>query len=73
MSVLGNIALWKESENPDLVENISTADVDVLRCQKSDGAIVERHAREKPPQHGDEYAKSMHRERENLYMVDVYD
>ena len=49
MSVLGNIALWTESENPDLVENISTADVDMLGCQKADGAIVERRAREKPP------------------------
>ena len=73
MSVLGNIALWTESENPDLVENISTADIDVLRCQKADGAILERCAREKPPQHSDEYAKSMHRKRENPYTVDAYD
>ena len=35
LSVLGNIALWTKSENPDLVENISTADVDVLRYQRS--------------------------------------
>ena len=33
LSVLGNIALWTKSENPDLVENVSTADVDVLGCQ----------------------------------------
>ena len=72
VSVLGNIALWTESENPDLVENISTADVDVLGHQKADRAIIERRAREKPPQHSDEYAKSMHRERENPYMVDAY-
>ena len=39
MSVLGNIALWTKRENPDLVENISTADVDVLGHQKADGAI----------------------------------
>ena len=50
-------------ENPDLVENISTADVDVLGHQRADGAIVVRHAREKPPQHSDEYAKE-HAQRE---------
>ena len=44
MSVLGNIALWTKSENPDLVENISTTDIDVLRHQKADGAIVKRCA-----------------------------
>ena len=44
MSVVGNIALWTKTENPDLVENIRTADVDVLGCQKADGAIIERHA-----------------------------
>ena len=68
MSVLGNIALWTKTENPDLVENISTADVDMLGCQKADRAIIEKRAREKPPQHGDEYTKNMHRERkrENL-------
>ena len=33
-SVPGYIALWTMRENPDLVENISTADVDVLRCQR---------------------------------------
>ena len=35
LSVLGNIALWTKSENPDLVENISTADVDVLGHQRA--------------------------------------
>ena len=49
MSVLGNIALQTESENPDLVENISTADIDVLGHQKADRAIIERCARDKPP------------------------
>ena len=44
MSVLGNIAFQTKSKNPDLVENVSTADVDVLRRQKADGAIIERHA-----------------------------
>ena len=42
MSVLGNIALQTKSENPDLVENISITDINVLRCQKADGDIVER-------------------------------
>ena len=42
MSILGNIALQTESKNPDLVENISTADVDVLGHQKADRAILER-------------------------------
>ena len=73
LSVPGNIALWTESENPDLVENVSTADVDMLRHQKADGAIIEKCAREKPPRHGDEYAKSTHKKRENPYMVDMYD
>ena len=73
VSILGNIALWTESENPDLVENISIADIDVLGRQKADGAIVERCARKKPPWYSDKYAKSMHRERENLYTVDAYD
>ena len=49
MSVLGNIALWTESENPDLVENVSTADVDMLGHQKANIAIIKRHAIEKPP------------------------
>ena len=44
MSVLGNIALQTKSENPDLVENVSTADVDVLRHQRADGTIRERCA-----------------------------
>ena len=73
MSVLGNIALRTESENLDLVVNVSTADVDVLGYQKADGSIVERCAREKTPQHSDKYAKSMHRKRENWYTVDAYD
>ena len=34
----------KKREKPDLVENISTADVDVLRHQRADGAIIERCA-----------------------------
>ena len=42
MSILGSIALQTKSENPDLVENISTTDVDVLRCQKAERVIVER-------------------------------
>ena len=49
MSVLSNIALQAKTEYPDLVEIISTADVDVLEHQKADGAIIERRAREKPP------------------------
>ena len=44
LSVLGNIALRTKSENPDLVENVSTADVDVLRCQIAAGAIREKRA-----------------------------
>ena len=44
LSVLGNIALWIKSENPDLVENVSTADVDVLGHQWADWAIIERRA-----------------------------
>ena len=49
LSVLGNIALRTKHEDPDLVENVSTADVDVLGHQKADGAIIERCAREKLP------------------------
>ena len=49
MSFLGNIALRKKRENPDLVENVSIADVDVLGHQRADGAIEKRRAREKPP------------------------
>ena len=30
MSVLGNIALWTMRVNPDLVENVSTTDIDAL-------------------------------------------
>ena len=66
MSNLGNFALRAKTKNPDLVENVSTADVDVLGYQKADGAITERRAREKPPRHGDEYTKSMQREREKI-------
>ena len=73
VSVLGNIALWTESENPDLVENVSTTDIDVLGHQKADRAITERCAREKPPQHSDDYTKRMHRKRENPYTKDAYD
>ena len=73
MSVLGNIDLQTKRKNPDLVENISTADVDVLGHQKADRAIIERCAREKPPQHSDDYTKSMHRKRENPYTKDAYD
>ena len=29
-------------KNPDLVENVSTADVDVPGCQRADGAIIKR-------------------------------
>ena len=73
MSVLGNIALRTKRENPDLVENISIANVEVFGCQRADGAIVKRCARKKPPRHGDEYAKDhAQRERKNPYMVDVY-
>ena len=44
MSVLGNIALQTKSKNPDLVENISTTDIDVLGHQKADVAIIERRS-----------------------------
>ena len=64
MSVLGNIALQIESENPDLVENISTADVNVLGCQKADGAIIERCAERKYHNIVMSIQNSMHRERE---------
>ena len=44
MSVLGNIALWTNRENLDLVEKVSAADVDMLRHQKADRVIIERYA-----------------------------
>ena len=34
----------ERQKNPDLVENVSKADINVPRCHKADGAIVERHA-----------------------------
>ena len=49
MSILGNIALQTKRENPNLVENVSIANVDVLGHQRADGAIEKRRAREKPP------------------------
>ena len=73
MSVLGNIALWIESKNPDLVENVNTADVDMLGCQKADRAIIERRAKRNHHNTVMSMQKSMHRERENLYTVDAYD
>ena len=74
MSVPGNIALWTKRENPDLVENVSTADIDVLRCQRrADGAIVERCAERNHHDMVMSMQKSMHREIENPYMVDAYD
>ena len=69
MSVLGNIALQTKRENPDLVENISTADVDVLGCQKADGAIIERHAERNHHDTVMSMQKSMrYREREKIHI-----
>ena len=73
MSVLSNIALWTKTKKPDLVENVNTADVDVLRCQKANGAIIERCAERNHHDIVMSMQKSMHRERENPYIVDVYD
>ena len=42
VSVLGNISLQTKNENPDLVKNISTTDVDVLGHPKANGAIIKR-------------------------------
>ena len=42
MSILGNIALQTKRENPDLVEIISTADIDVLGHQNADEAIIKK-------------------------------
>ena len=57
LSVLGNIALQTKSENPDLVENISTADVDVLGCQWAEWSHHRKTCREIPPCYSDEYAR----------------
>ena len=73
MSVLDNIALPTKSENPDLVDNFSTTDVDVLGCQKADGAIIERHAEKNHHAMMMSTQESTHRQIENPYTVDAYD
>ena len=73
MSVLGNIALRTKRENPDLVENTSTADIDVLGHQRADKAIIKRYAKRNHHSTVMNTQKITHRERENPYMVDAYD
>ena len=68
MSVLSNIALQIKRENPDLVENVSTADVDMLRCQNADGAIIERHAERNHHTMVMSMQKIMYREREKIHI-----
>ena len=62
-----------EEKNPDLVEYISTTDLDALRSQSELKSYKSKIHRENHYDIVMSTQRSTHREIGNLYMVDAYD